>query len=198
MKNLFDLENRVVIVTGGMGQLGQQYTSILLEHNAKVVILDLKCSIDQITSDMKVAVDSGFLLLTEADITKKAELEQAACDIEKGFGPIYGLINNAALDSPPNSPAEENGPFETYPEESWDRIMEVNAKGVFLACQVFGTKMKMHKQGSIVNIASIYGLLSPNQNIYEYRRQNGEVFYKPVAYSTSKSSVYNLTRYLAT
>ena len=57
--------------------------------------------------------------------------------------------------------------------------------------------MRKHKRGSIINISSIYGALSPDQSLYEYRREKGEVFYKPVAYSASKSGIYNLTRYLA-
>jgi NAD(P)-dependent dehydrogenase (short-subunit alcohol dehydrogenase family) len=76
--------------------------------------------------------------------------------------------------------------------------MEVNAKGVFLACQVFGGAMAKAGRGSVVSISSIYGMLSPDQRIYEYRRETGEPFFKPVAYSASKSSLFNLTRYLAT
>jgi NAD(P)-dependent dehydrogenase (short-subunit alcohol dehydrogenase family) len=107
------------------------------------------------------------------------------------------LINNAALDSPPGAPVEENGPFESYPESSWDRVMEVNVKGVFLACQAVGGRMAAEGRGSILNICSTYGLVSPDQRLYEYRQRGGEPFYKPVAYSASKSALLNLTRYLA-
>jgi NAD(P)-dependent dehydrogenase (short-subunit alcohol dehydrogenase family) len=117
--------------------------------------------------------------------------------VEK-WGPPHGLINNAALDSPPNSPAEENGPFETYPEDSWDKVMNVNAKGVFLCCQAVGGLMAEAGRGSIINICSIYGLVSPDQRIYRYRESGGGRFFKPVAYSVSKSSLLNMTRYLAT
>ena len=75
--------------------------------------------------------------------------------------------------------------------------MDVNVKGVFLACQVFGSAMAKNNKGSIINISSIYGVVSPDQSIYEYRRMRGETFYKPVAYSASKSALLNLTRYLA-
>lgn len=108
------------------------------------------------------------------------------------------MINNAALDSPPDAPPEENGPFETYPEKSFDAVMGVNVKGTLFCCQIIGGKMAARGGGAIVNIASIYGILSPNQDIYEFRRKNGDVFFKPVAYSVSKSAIINLTRYLAT
>ena len=108
------------------------------------------------------------------------------------------LINNAGLDSPPDAPAEEVGPFEEYPEASFDAVMDVNVKGTFLCCQVIGAAMAHEGRGSIVNISSVYGLLSPVQDLYAFRRERGETFVKPVAYSVSKSAVLNLTRYLAT
>lgn len=114
------------------------------------------------------------------------------------MGVPHALINNAAIDSPPDAPAEENGPFELYPERSWDRVMDVNVKGVFLTCQVVGGQMAAARRGSIINISSIYGVISPDQRIYEYRRGAGAPFFKPVAYSVSKSSLLNLTRHLAT
>ncbi|MEW5724396.1 MAG: SDR family oxidoreductase, partial [Thermodesulfobacteriota bacterium] len=134
----------------------------------------------------------------QVDITRREELEAALADLKQAWGAPHGLVNNAALDSPPDAPPEENGPFETYPESSWDRIMAVNAKGVFLTCQVVGGAMAEAGRGSIVNVASIYGVLSPDQRLYEYRRRRGETFYKPVAYTASKSSLLGLTRYLAT
>jgi NAD(P)-dependent dehydrogenase (short-subunit alcohol dehydrogenase family) len=77
-------------------------------------------------------------------------------------------------------------------------VMDVNVKGTFLCCQVVGSAMAREGRGSIVNVSSVYGLLSPVQELYEFRRARGETFVKPVAYSVSKSAVLNLTRYLAT
>jgi NAD(P)-dependent dehydrogenase (short-subunit alcohol dehydrogenase family) len=130
-------------------------------------------------------------------VTSKASLQQALARVTKQFGTPTILINNAALDSPPSAPPEENGPFEDYPEASWDKVVDVNLKGVYLCCQVFGAAMAHAGKGSIINVASIYGVVSPDQNLYEYRRKRGEVFFKPVAYSASKSGILNLTRYLA-
>ena len=74
----------------------------------------------------------------------------------------------------------------------------MNVKGTLLCCQVVGGAMARAGRGSIVNVSSVYGLLSPPQDLYEFRRTLGETFFKPVAYSVSKSAVLNLTRYLAT
>jgi NAD(P)-dependent dehydrogenase (short-subunit alcohol dehydrogenase family) len=133
----------------------------------------------------------------EVDVTKKSSIENALKVCEEIFGKPTVLINNAAIDSPPSSPPEENGPFEDYPETSWDKVIDVNLKGVFLCCQIFGNAMAKEKKGSIINISSIYGMVSPDQNLYQYRRDRGEVYFKPVAYSVSKSGILNLSRYLA-
>ena len=66
-----------------------------------------------------------------------------------------------------------------------------------MCCQIFGNEMAKDKNGSIINISSIYGIVSPDQSLYEYKRKNGDDFYKPVAYSVSKSGMLNLTRYLS-
>ncbi len=196
MAELFDLAKRTIIITGGLGQLGRQFTSTLLERGANVVVMDI-CEPDE-AATAKHAGHSEQLLYLQADVTNKRSLANALVQIKDHFGTPFGLINNAALDSPPGAPAEENGPFETYPEASFDKIMEVNVKGVFLCCQTFGAIMAEEGRGSIVNISSTYGVGSPCQDIYQYRRDRGETFFKPVAYSVSKSALMNLTRYLAT
>jgi NAD(P)-dependent dehydrogenase (short-subunit alcohol dehydrogenase family) len=76
--------------------------------------------------------------------------------------------------------------------------MAVNVKGTMLCCQAIGDAMARAGRGSIINICSTYGLVSPDQSLYDYRRDRGETFYKPVTYSASKSAILNLTRYLAT
>jgi NAD(P)-dependent dehydrogenase (short-subunit alcohol dehydrogenase family) len=177
--SLFDLDGRVAVVTGGLGQLGAVYVDGLRERGVEVVVWD-------VASDDPV------------DVTARGSLEAAMKRVVAELGVPHLLVNNAALDSPPDAPAEEIGPFETYPEASFDRVMSVNVKGTLLPCQVVGGAMAREGRGSIVNISSIYGLLSPQQAIYEFRRCGGETFTKPVAYSVSKSAILNLTRYLAT
>jgi len=135
------------------------------------------------------------LLAEQLTLQKKLGLDPV---LAEGDRRIDLLVNNAALDSPPDAPVEEVGPFETYPEASFDQVMDVNVKGTLLCCQVVGAEMANAGRGSIVNISSVYGLLSPQQDLYDFRRRQGETFFKPVAYSVSKSAVLNLTRYLAT
>ena len=182
----FDISDRVIIITGGAGQLGQAFVQTLTAAGARIAVID-----------RVAAPPTPNVLSLVADVTSRADLEAALAEIENNWATPYGLVNAAALDSPPDSPPEENGPFETYPERSFDRIMAVNVKGTFLCCQVFGGAMAANGMGSIINIASIYGMVSPDQSLYQYRRDRGEAFFKPVAYSTSKSAIYNLTRYLA-
>ncbi|MEQ8813860.1 MAG: SDR family oxidoreductase [Thalassobaculum sp.] len=196
--DMFGLSGRVAVVTGGLGQLGRQYCRTLAGAGARVAALDLAADEDAVSRAFPdLAGTPACPLGITADVTDKASLEAALARVCEVAGTPDVLINNAALDSPPNAPLEENGPFETYPVESWQRVFEVNAQGVFLCCQVFGGAMAAAGRGSIVNVASIYGLVAPDQSLYQYRRDRGEEFYKPVAYSASKSALYNLTRYLA-
>lgn len=191
---LFDVSSEVVIITGVSGQLGNEYAKAFLQRGARVAGLDILSSS---SSDALSAQYPGHFLFVESSVTDKASLLKALLDITSACGMPTVLINNAAIDSPPSAPPEENGPFEDYPEASWDKVIDVNLKGVYLCCQVFGAAMAKVGKGSIINVSSIYGVVSPDQNLYEYRRQRGEVFYKPIAYSASKSGILNLTRYLA-
>ncbi len=193
--NLFDLSGRVIVVTGAMGQLGRQFCLALAGSGARVAALDLAA--DDEGAREAFGADHTGILAVQADVTRRDSLEAAVRTVKAQLGVPHGLVNAAALDSPPDAPAEENGPFETYPERSWDRVMEVNVKGTLLCCQTIGGEMAEAGRGSIVNVSSIYGLVSPDQRLYEYRRESAP-FFKPVAYSASKSALMNLTRYLAT
>jgi len=178
--DLFSLTDRVAVVTGGSGQIGREIVRGLEERGARVAVFDLE------TERFRV------------DVTDRGAIERATDEVAREWGTPHVLVNAAALDSPPDAPPEEVGPVEKYPEESFDEVMDVNVKGTFLCCQVMGARMAAEGRGSIVNISSVYGMLSPVQDLYEFRRRGGEEFFKPIAYSVSKSALYNLTRYLAT
>ena len=178
--DLFSLEGRTAVVTGGAGQLGSEIVRGLEARGARVAVFDVAAERFRV------------------DVTDRAAIEAATNEIAREWGTPHVLVNAAALDSPPDAPAAEVGPLESYPESSFEQVMDVNVKGTFLACQVVGARMAAEGRGSIVNISSVYGMVSPVQDLYEFRRLGGAEFYKPVAYAVSKSALYNLTRYLAT
>jgi NAD(P)-dependent dehydrogenase (short-subunit alcohol dehydrogenase family) len=191
---LFDVSKEIVAITGVAGQLGAQYAEAFLERGARVIGIDVQASKE---SNALAETYPERYFFAASDVTNKASLLQTLEAAKYKWGAPTVLVNNAAIDSPPSAPPEENGPYEGFPESSWDKVMSVNLKGVHLCCQVFGGAMAEAGRGSIINISSIYGIVAPDQKIYEYRRKRGEIFFKPVAYSVSKSGIINLTRYLA-
>ena len=197
--NRFDLKDRVVIVTGGLGQLGHAFATGLADEGARVAVFDLTDDRAKIHARYGDRLDDPNLFFVKSDVTSRGSLQDGLDRVVARFGQVpHGLINNAGIDTTPDAPPEVTGPFEDFPEEIFDRVMTVNTKGVVLCCQVIGGAMAEAGRGSIVNVGSIYGVVSPDQSLYEDRRRNGEVFFKPAAYSVSKSALYNLTRYLAT
>lgn len=197
-QNLFNVEGKIVVLTGGLGQLGWQFASILLEQGAYVAIFDIKASTEGAANWKLDDRAANRCRLFQIDVTDRASLENGLHEVQGIWGVPHALINNAALDSPPNASVEWNGPFETYSEQMWDAVVNVNLKGVFLCSQVIGGAMAKAGRGSIVNICSIYGVVSPDQRIYEYRHTSECGFYKPASYSATKGALVNLTRYLAT
>ena len=198
MKDLFSLKDKIAVITGGLGQLGQQFSVTLVDYGAKVAVIDLSEAVKPRLSQFSRYQRDAKIICYPGDITNRESLTAILTEILKTWGDPHILINNAAIDSPPDAPISENGPFETYPESSLERIMDVNLKGTFITCQVFGECMAKNRRGSIINVGSIYGLVSPNQEIYEYKRTKNEQFFKPAPYSLTKSGIYNFTRYLAT
>lgn len=192
IQSLFSLSGKTAIVTGAAGQLGGEYVRSLLGAGASVAAFDIRP--DNPKGNLK-EIDSERLQLIEVDITSRASIESGLETVIAKFGQPDILINNAAIDAPPNASEQETGPFETYPESSWELMMDVNLKGLFLCCQVIGGHMARTGGGSIINISSIYGMVSPDQRIYEYK---DKPFFKPVTYSVTKSGILNLSRYLAT
>ncbi len=196
VQRLFSDAGRVVIVTGGLGQLGRQFSLALADMGARVAVFDIHASADRVAD--RFGAPREDLMFVQVDVTRREAIEAGLRDVTARWGVPHALINAAALDSPPGAPPEDNGPFETYPEGAWHRVMDVNVTGTMLCCQVVGSAMAAAGRGSIVNISSTYGLVSPDQRLYEYRRAEGPPFFKPAAYATSKAAVLNLTRYLAT
>ncbi len=197
---LFDVKDAVVIVTGGLGQLGSQFSNAFLDRGTRVAVFNRKLRQEQIDNKFRKSdLDADRLRFFTVDITDKASILSALSLIEEEWDTPDVLINNAGIDTQPSAPPEVSGPFENFPEEVFREVVDVNLVGTFLCSQAVGAAMARKKRGSIINIGSIYGMGSPIQDIYAYKEERtGVPFIKPVAYSAAKSGVYNLTRYMAT
>lgn len=197
---LFSVKDKVIIVTGGLGQLGAQYVKTLHDRGAKVAALATRVDAARVDRVLGAIKDSDRLLCAEVNITDKASINRVLDSIEAKWGVPDGLVNNAGVDTQPSAPPEVSGPFEEFPKEVFREVVEVNLVGTFLMTQQVGKRMKQAgKGGSIINVGSIYGVVSPVQDIYSYKKEDtGIPFVKPVAYSAAKSGLYNFTRYCAT
>ena len=148
------------------------FSADLIAQGARVAVIDqVECS----GSDARrtcARADGRPLKMLVADVTQRAALEAALAEIEKAWGrALWPRQQCRSRYASRRSGLSENGPFETYSESSFDRVMDVNVKGAFLCCQVFGGAMARAGRGSIVNVGSIYGVLAPDQALYQYRRQ---------------------------
>lgn len=195
---LFSLEGKVAIVTGAAGLLGREHCRALASAGADVVALDLSSDHCHKIADDCSNNCAGTALGVAADITKQKSLRMALEVILREYGRIDILINNAAINDKFEDPltAGELSKFENYPLEQWQRSIDVNLTGTFLASQVFGSEMSRAKSGSIINVASTYGLVAPDQSLY--RQPDGtQRFYKSPSYPATKGAVLSFTRYLA-
>jgi len=102
------------------------------------------------------------------------------------------LLNNAAAKS-----ANFFEPFETFALEEWNEVMAVNLTGAMLCAQVFGAAMAKRGGGSMVNTLSIYGIVAPDQRLYEGSEYLGRAINTPAIYAASKAGLWGLTKYLA-
>ncbi|MFD1881103.1 SDR family oxidoreductase [Paracoccus pacificus] len=198
MTDAFSVKDRVAVVTGGLGQLGTQFTKTLAGAGAKVAIFSRR-PFDDARIAEKFPGLSDRIRVYVASVRDKAQLEAATDLLVRDWGVPHILINNAGIDSKPDGDADQNAPFEVYPQKYWDEVIDTNLTGVMLTSQVIGAKMAEAGRGSIIMVGSMYGMVSPNQALYAYReKRDGKPFVKAIAYAASKSGLLNMTRYLAT
>ncbi len=200
LPELFSLEGRVAAVTGGAGLLGREFCRTLAEAGAQVVIADLdETAAGALADDL---VQQGHAALAVGvDVTSPTAVRGMVAAALGRFGRLDILVNSAALDpkfDPQHlgSGSQHTNAFEDYPLELWEQALSVNLTGMFLCCQAAVRPMLDQGKGVIINICSTYGLVGPDQRIYE--RPGEETRYKPVYYSVTKAGVLGLTRYLAT
>lgn len=194
----FALGGRTALVTGGAGLLGKQFTRALGQAGASVVVADLDKGGAQ-THAQQLADEGIQAIAVQVDITQPDSVSAMVESAEAEFGSLDILVNSAALDpkfDPENLEAQSSNAFETYPLSTWKQAIDVNLTGMFLVCQAAARQMLSQDYGVIINICSTYGLVGPDQRLYE--RPQGPRQYKPVYYTVSKAGVLGLTRYLAT
>lgn len=191
---LFSLKNKTAIVTGALGLIGKEHCKALSEAGANVIAADL---------DEAKCVEFAQTLVTESigaalDVTNHESIKSLRDSTIKKFGHIDILVNNAAINDMLENPkaSGELSKFENYPLELWQKSVDVNLTGVFLCSQILGTVMAKQKSGSIINIASTYGIAAPDQSLY-IKEDGTQSFYKPPAYSATKGAVIMFTKYLA-
>ena len=178
LNNLFNLQNKVVLITGATGQLGTAFCKAFSLAGAKVVGLDSNLN----NNNSSLLPNCKYYNL---DVRDKEGIIKRFKSIYESYGRLDILINNAGVSC--------FEPFEERPEESFDWVMDVNLKGVFFCIQSYVNILKKSKQkGNIVNIASMYGVISPDYRIYtDCDRKNSEV------YGATKAGVIQMTRYFA-
>lgn len=173
---LFSLAGRVAIVTGAHGLLGRRHVQALQAAGGTVIGIDID----------------------EMDVTDEVSIKAVRDRILREHGRLDVVVNNAAMNDAVENPAQDPTMtmFENYPLELWRRVLDVNVTGMYLCSQVFGAVMKAQGHGSIINVASTYGIVAPDQSLY--REDDGtQSFYKGPAYPTSKGAVIMFTKYLA-
>jgi NAD(P)-dependent dehydrogenase (short-subunit alcohol dehydrogenase family) len=192
---LFSLDGRVAIVTGALGLLGKNHCRALAGAGARVVVTDVD---DARCRAFAAELGPGALGMG-ADITRRESIEALRAAVLGNLGAVDVLVNNAAINDMFESPqaGAELSKFENYPLDLWQRSLDVNVTGTFLCCQVLGAEMAKRGRGSIINVASTYGMVAPDQSIY--RRPDGsQGFYKSASYPATKGAVLALTRFVAT
>jgi NAD(P)-dependent dehydrogenase (short-subunit alcohol dehydrogenase family) len=198
--DLFRLDNRVAVITGGAGLLGRQHAEAISSAGGVPVLADIPAARPgAAAADLSERLGSRVLGF-EVDITNPDEIERFKNKLVGQLGGVDILINNAARNPKvEDASAARFSRLENFSIETWEEDLAVGLTGAFLCSKVFGGAMAERGRGVILNIASDLALISPDQRLY---RQAGlpenEQPAKPVTYSVVKAGLVGLTRYLAT
>lgn len=187
-KDKFNLDKKVIIISGGMGLIGRAFAEACAQYGANVVVADRAGAGSE---DHAAELEKRFgrkMLGKSIDVGNRKDVEALKDDVVKTLGTIDGLVNCHQ-----NKTAKFFAKFEEYTDEDWDAVVETNLKGTYLTCQIIGGYMAGKGSGSIVNMPSTYSVVAPNQNLYK-----GTSLGCPAAYSASKGGVMALSQYLST
>lgn len=191
------LTDKSVLITGGAGILGQVFARAFARAGAKVALLDVgpakPAEVAQVIGAECAADVVGF----ECDIVDPASVDRAVSAAEAHFGDIDVLLNNAATKG--KDVRAFFDPITEYRADVWREVMAVNVDGMFFVAQRVGRSMILSgRGGSIVQVGSIYGLVGPDERIYEGSSYLGGPINTPPVYAASKAAVVGLSKYLAT
>ncbi len=201
LSNRFSLKDKVIVITGAAGLLGQQHAEAVASAGGIPVLLDLNL---ERAEEAATRIADTFEAQTAAyavDITREQEIASNCKAVNDRFGKIDGLINNAAN----NPKMEKDGGLdfsrlENFPLETWNQDVAVGLTGAFLCSKHYGKAIAENPSGGVIlNIASDLGLIAPDQRIYSKEGlPDDQQPVKPVTYSVTKAGLIGLTRYLAT
>lgn len=175
---LVDLTGKIIVLTGACGFLGRSFARDLAGQGALVHAIDILPN----NAAKRILGRSTRIHYTRCDITLREDLERLRLVLPR----IDVLVNNAAMNPQPNAPSHS---FATMTLEEWNTSLGVNLTGSMLACQILGCSMS--RGSSIINIASIYGVVAPDPSLYPAGHT------KPPSYGVGKAGLINFTRYLA-
>lgn len=201
MNNQITVKDKVIFVTGALGQIGTEICTNFLQQGAYVVLADKNLSkADEFVTKMSsLGIEKSNYLIIPLNITDEQLCEQAVQSAVDKFGRIDVLINNAAIDAKFDQEGVSKvnmSRFENYPIAALRQSVEVNLIGTVIITQVVCRQMLQQKSGVIINVASTYSIVSPNQSLYDFGE--GVSNFKPIDYIASKSFIPNFTRYIAT
>ena len=191
LEKLFSVKNKNIIVTGSSGLLGSYYSKILLELGANIALIDHSSKISK-DLEKEYTKKKSVVKYYNTDLSKPQKIISTFKQIKKDFDSIDVLINNAAFVSAKSFKIKDFKNYETHPFDLWKKSFEVNVDAVHICCQQTLEVMKKQKAGSIINVSSNYGLLSPTFETYK-----NEKLWTPPGYAVTKSAILNLTRYIA-
>jgi len=199
--NLFDLSNKVIVITGALGLLGQKHVEVISQNGGIPIILDIKGRSVKIFAEKIKKKYHVPALGLNVDITDEKKIIKSCGKIIKQYGHIDGLVNNAANNPKVEKSKKKNfSKLENFPLRIWNKDIAVGLTGAWLCSKHYGSEIAKNKKGgSIVNISSDLGLIAPDQRLYMRNNETEEnKSVKPVTYSVVKSGLIGLTRYTST
>jgi NAD(P)-dependent dehydrogenase (short-subunit alcohol dehydrogenase family) len=195
--NIFSIKDRVVIITGGGGLMGEQHAIAVFKHGGIPII----CDVDKKRADQVAEKIGKPALAIETDIADEKSIHQLLDEVVSQFGRIDLLINNAARNPKVENGqlSKENGILEDLDLCSWELDIKIGLTGAMLCSKIIGAQMAKQGKGVILNIASDLAIIAPDQRLYrDEKLQEHEQVKKPLSYSVVKSGLVGLTKYLAT